>query len=240
MSAPRRAHVYVVATCYKPLRPLPAAFIYPPHSLKWFDCPNDEKFAPIRKVIVGHEKYRSNRCRPARSPRNPRMARFAGLRAEARRAGARRPPASRARHSRPEAASGCRSPPTRPTSTPSRRRAGAVSRAAARSSAASRASSAGTRWRWSCGPTRRRRRHRRPHLDVRLGRDAVRSRLQPLLPRPRRRQRRRHRSIFQGHALARHLRARVPRRPARRTSSWRTSAASCSRAAACRRIRTRG
>ena len=30
-----------------------------------------------------------------------------------------------------------------------------------------------------------RRRHRRPHLDVRVGRDALRSRLQPFLPRPR-------------------------------------------------------
>ena len=58
--------------------------------------------------------------------------------------------------------------------------------AIARSSGASRASSAGTRWPWSCGPTRPRR-HRRPHLDVRLGRHAVRSRLQPLLPRQGRR-----------------------------------------------------
>ena len=85
----------------------------------------------------------------------------------------------------------------------------------------------------------RRRRHRRPHLHLRLVGHAVRSRLQPLLPRPRQRRRRRPR-LLPGPRLARHLRARVPRRPADARSSSRTSAASCSRAAACRRIRTRG
>ena len=56
-------------------------------------------------------------------------------------------------------------------------------------------------------------RHRRPHLHLRLGRDALRSRLQPLLPRQGRRRRRR-RHLLPGARLARHLRARVPRRAA--------------------------
>ena len=46
--------------------------------------------------------------------------------------------------------------------------------------------------------------------------------------------------LLPGPRLARHVRPRLPRRPAHRSSSSRTSAASCSRAAACRRIRTRG
>ena len=58
-----------------------------------------------------------------------------------------------------------------------------------------------------------RRRHRRPHLDVRVRRDALRSRVQPLLPRQGRSQRRRH-HLLPGPRGARHLRARVHRRPA--------------------------
>ena len=46
------------------------------------------------------------------------------------------------------------SPATRPTSTPSRRARSPPTPATATSSAASRASSAGTPWRWWCGPTR--------------------------------------------------------------------------------------
>ena len=83
-------------------------------------------------------------------------------------------------------ASSCRSPPTRPTSTPS--------------PPTSRRSMPGSRdierrikslVRWNAagdGGAREQggRRHRRPHLDLRLGGDAVRSRLQSLLPRPRR------------------------------------------------------
>ena len=68
-------------------------------------------------------------------------------------------------------------------------------------------------------------RHRRPHLHLRLVGDAVRSRVQPLLPRPRGRQRRRH-HLFPGPRLAGHLRARVSRRPDLVESSSRTSAAS--------------
>ena len=94
-----------------------------------------------------------------------------------------------------------------------RRRADAASRAARRSSAASRASSAGTRMAMVVRANKRRRRHRRPHLDLRLGGDALRSRLQPLLPRQGRRRRRRH-HLLPGPRLARHLRARVPRRAA--------------------------
>ena len=56
-------------------------------------------------------------------------------------------------------------------------------------------------------------RHRRPHLDLRVGGDAVRSRLQSFLPRQGRRRRRRH-HLLPGPRLAGHLRARVPRRPA--------------------------
>ena len=56
------------------------------------------------------------------------------------------------------------------------------------------------------------RRHRRPHLDLRLGRDALRGRLQPLLPRPHRHAGGRHR-LLPGPRRAGHLRARVPRRP---------------------------
>ena len=56
-------------------------------------------------------------------------------------------------------------------------------------------------------------RHRRPHLDLRLGGDALRDRLQPFLPRPEPGRRRRPR-LLPGPRLARHLRARVPRRPA--------------------------
>ena len=82
-------------------------------------------------------------------------------------------------------------------------------------------------------------RHRRPHLDVRVGGDAVRSRLQSLLPRQGRRRRcRRH--LLPGPRLAGHLRARVPRRPADRSSICAISGTSCGRAAGCRRIRIRG
>ena len=69
-------------------------------------------------------------------------------------------------------------------------------------------------------------RHRRPHLDLRLGGDALRSRLQPLLPRqgPGRR-RRPH--LLPGPRLAGHLRARVPRRPAVGRAAAQLPPASC-------------
>ena len=55
--------------------------------------------------------------------------------------------------------------------------------------------------------------HRRTHLDLRVGGDALRDRVQPLLPRPEPGQRRRP-GLLPGPRLARHLRARVPRGPA--------------------------
>ena len=70
------------------------------------------------------------------------------------------------------------------------------------------------------------RRHRRPHLDLRLGGDALRGRLQPLLPRPRTTSIGGDHRLLPGPRLARHLRPRVPRRAARPSSSSRTSAAS--------------
>ena len=54
------------------------------------------------------------------------------------------------------------------------------------------------------------RRHRRSHLDLRLGGDPVRGRLQPLLPRQGRALRRRP-DLLPGPRLARHLRPRLPR-----------------------------
>ncbi len=56
-----------------------------------------------------------------------------------------------------------------------------------------------------------RRRHRRPHLDLRVGRHALRGRLQPLLQGQGRRARRRH-HLLPGPRRPGHLRARVPRR----------------------------
>ena len=64
--------------------------------------------------------------------------------------------------------------------------------------------------------------------------------VQPLLPRPRRERLRRRPDLFPGPRLARHVRPRVPRRPAHRAEPRSTSAASCSRAAGCRPIRTPG
>ena len=115
-------------------------------------------------------------------------------------------------------------PAERPAALPRQPRDGA---------ATSRAWSAGTRWRWSSGPTRRRH-HRRPHLHLRLVGHPLRSRLQPLLPRPRRPDGG-DQVYFQGHAspgiYARaFLEGRLePRR------SWRTSARNWPPAAACRR-----
>ena len=60
-------------------------------------------------------------------------------------------------------------------------------------------------------------RHRRPHLDLRLGGDALRGRLQPFLPRPATRVgRRRRRHLLPGARGAGHLRPRLPRRAHRR------------------------
>ena len=69
-------------------------------------------------------------------------------------------------------------------------------------------------------------RHRRPHLDLRVRGDALRSGVQPLLPRQGTRRRRRH-HLLPGPRVARHLRARVPRRPAAGREAAATSARSC-------------
>ena len=98
-------------------------------------------------------------------------------------------------------------------------------RATGRSNGASRASSAGMRWRWSCGPIRGGR-HRRAHLDLCLCGHPVRGRLQPFLPRQGRTLRRRP-DLLPGPRLARNLRARLPRRPVSTEEHLAISAASC-------------
>ena len=154
-----------------------------------------------------------------RGHRDPRVARLARLRAADRAAAARvaRNP-QRARRCTPAgAASSCRSPPTRPTSTPSPSTSSRPFPATARSSAASRASSAGTRWRWWSGPTRR---------------ATASAATSPPTPRRRRctrsasttssaagRRRRRRLDLLPGPRLARHVRPRLPRRPARRAAA---------------------
>ncbi len=82
-------------------------------------------------------------------------------------------------------------------------------------------------------------RHRRPHFHVRVGGDVVRGRLQPLLPRQGQGRRRRP-HLLPGPRVARHLRARVPRRVGFRSRSCTTSGRSSKRAAGCRRIRIPG
>ena len=54
-----------------------------------------------------------------------------------------------------------------------------------RSSTACAPTCAGTRSRWSCKANKQLPGHRRAHLDLRVGGDALRRRLQPLLQRPR-------------------------------------------------------
>ena len=81
---------------------------------------------------------------------------------------------------------------------------------------------------------------RRAHLDLRLVGEPLRGRLQPLLPRqgpPRRRRP----DLLPGPRLPRHVRPGVPRGPPDRAASSTASARSSrTRAAACRRTRTRG
>ena len=88
------------------------------------------------------------------------------------------------------------------------------------------------------GHPRRQLRRRRPHRHLRLRRLALRDRLQPLLPRQGGRRLRRP-ALHPGPRLPRHLRPRLPRRPADR---GRTSTTSARRpaATACRPTRTRG
>ena len=106
---------------------------------------------------------------------------------------------------RPRATGGrcrCRRRP-RPTSTPSRATSSRRTPATARSSGASRAC---VRWNAMAMVVRANKHedgHRRPHLDLRLGGDALRGRLQPLLPRPRRERLRRRPGLLPGPRLAR-------------------------------------
>ena len=83
------------------------------------------------------------------------------------------------------------------------------------------------------------RRHRRPHLHVRLGRHAVRSGLQPLLPRQGRRLLRRP-DLLPRSRLARHVRPGLSRRPARRAEPRELPPRAGRRAAGCRPIRIPG
>ena len=79
---------------------------------------------------------------------------------------------------------------------------------------------------------------RRPHRELRLGGHAVRSRLQSLLARAERAASRRP-GLHPGPLVARHLRARLPRRPPDRGPAAAASARKWA-AAVCRRIRIRG
>ena len=80
---------------------------------------------------------------------------------------------------------------------------------------------------------------RRAHLDLRQRRDALRNRLQPLLPRPHRdAPRRRH--LLPGPRQPRHVRAGVRGGPARRDPAQELPAGTARQAAACRATRTRG
>ena len=110
-------------------------------------------------------------------------------------------------------ASPCRSPPSPPTSTPSGRRTKRRSPAARRSSAASRAWSAGTRWRWSCAPTAL-----SDGIGGHISTYASAATLYEVafnhFFRGKGQRRRRRHHLFPGPRLARHLRARVPRRAA--------------------------
>ena len=116
-----------------------------------------------------------------------------------------------------------------------RRQAAALSRATASWSGGSRASSAGTRWRWSSGPTAtspasagtsRTFASSATLYEVGFnhffrGRGEERLRRRP--------------DLFPGPRVARHVRPGVSRRPAHRAEPRSTSAASCSPAAGCRR-----
>ena len=110
--------------------------------------------------------------------------------------------------------------------------------AARRSSAASRASSAGTRWRWSCAPTAT-----SDGIGGHISTFASAATLYEVgfnhFFRGQGAGRRRRHHLLPGPRLARHLRPRVPRRPAlgEKLHNFRHE---LRRAAACRRIRTRG
>ena len=153
------------------------------------------------------------RRRRARTGRDPRVARFLRVRSPARRPGPRRPAARCAEPSR----------------APVGRARAVLSRHAVRQHHPGRRAAAASGQPGDRTPHQKPhplervvdgrarepdlRRDRRPHLDVRVGRDALRGRLQPFLPGQEQRQRRRP-DLFPGTRVPRHLRARVPRRPA--------------------------
>ncbi len=73
--------------------------------------------------------------------------------------------------------------------------------------------------------------HRRPPLDLRLERQPVRDRLQPLLPRKGARGQRRRSDLLPGTRRARHLRARLSRRATVASRRWSASGARSERGA---------
>ncbi len=164
---------------------------------------------------LSRETTRFQRCSRARCHGNTRVARLARLCAPKRRSGQSGPAAPRADDSRP--------PERRETAVYGQyalhqhhfgRRAGADARQPghrAPDQEPGPLECAG-----DGGPGEQgRRRHRRPHLDLRLGGDALRGGLQSLLPRQRHRAGRR-RGLLPGACRSRHLRARVSRRADRR------------------------
>ena len=128
---------------------------------------------------------------------------------------------------------------TRLTSTRSAPRRKCPIPATAPSSGASRASSAGTPWPWWCGQQVRRR-HRRPHLHLRVAGHAARGRASTTSSTASYGDQPGDLVYFQGHASPGRLCARVPRRPSRPKSTCRISATSCASSRVCRPIRTRG
>ena len=130
----------------------------------------------------------------------------------------------------------CRSPRSRPTSTPSAPRS---RRRFPGSQEIERRIKSLVRWNAMAMVVRANRavgRHRRPHLDLRLGGDALRGRLQPLLPRQGRRTATATSSTSRATPRPASTRARSSKAGCRREAAQ-LPPASWRRAAACRRIR---
>ena len=163
--------------------------------------------------------------RPSRSARNARVARFARLRAAVGRTGARGPAAARPRRPRPPSGPQAalhgqhalrqHDPDARTDARAGQQR----DRAPHQEPRPLERDGHGRQGEPPVG------RHRRPHLDLCLVGHALRSGLQPLLPRQGSRGRRRLR-LLPGARLAGHVCPRVPRGPAHRAAARRTSAAS--------------
>ena len=173
-----------------------------------------------------HEKHRGQSGPGRRSARDPRMARVARLRPAAGGVARRRSSCSASSMRTPgRTASSFRSPPTPPTST--RSPPTSSLRCPATRSIERRIKSL-VRWNALAMVVRANKAEDGigGHISTyRVGGDAVRSRLQPFLPRPGRRPRRR-RHLLPGPRGARHLRARVSSKAASTRRSSRTSAAS--------------